>query len=148
MESSKHPHIAISLRMRRTFFIISRKLLTFTDLVLGYKDGPWGHRSTPYFNHIFAHAQIDPTILEFQQQCKGGHCREEAQFLQKALLAYCFGWLAVTICIDRTSIAPSDFHLFLKLKEFLGGKRFGSDEELENEVNTWLNKLAAEEYHM
>ncbi|GBM18427.1 hypothetical protein AVEN_72760-1 [Araneus ventricosus] len=31
-------------------------------------------------------------------------------------------------------LAPSDFHLFLKLKEFLGGKPFGSDEELENEV--------------
>ncbi|GBM70850.1 hypothetical protein AVEN_126761-1 [Araneus ventricosus] len=43
-------------------------------------------------------------------------------------------------------LAPSDFHLFLKLKEFLGGKRFGSDEELENAVTTWLNELVAEEY--
>ncbi|GBN43021.1 hypothetical protein AVEN_14035-1 [Araneus ventricosus] len=43
---------------------------------------------------------------------------------------------------------PSDFHLFLKLKEFLGGKRFGSDEELENAVTTWLNELVAEEYNM
>ncbi|GBN19409.1 hypothetical protein AVEN_205798-1, partial [Araneus ventricosus] len=42
-------------------------------------------------------------------------------------------------------LAPSDFHLFLKLKEFLGGKRFGSDEELENAVPTWLNELAAKE---
>ncbi|GBL99173.1 hypothetical protein AVEN_235845-1 [Araneus ventricosus] len=45
-------------------------------------------------------------------------------------------------------LAPSDFHLFLKLKEFLGGKRSGSDEELENAVTTWLNELAAEEYDM
>ncbi|GBN01767.1 hypothetical protein AVEN_224476-1 [Araneus ventricosus] len=45
-------------------------------------------------------------------------------------------------------LAPSDYHLFLKLKEFLGGKRFGSDEELENAVTTWLNELAAEEYDM
>ncbi|GBN55081.1 hypothetical protein AVEN_148992-1 [Araneus ventricosus] len=45
-------------------------------------------------------------------------------------------------------LAPSDFHLFLKLKEFLGGKRFGSDEELENAVTTWLNELEAEEYGM
>ncbi|GBO17806.1 hypothetical protein AVEN_152303-1 [Araneus ventricosus] len=43
-------------------------------------------------------------------------------------------------------LAPSDFHLLLKLKEFLGGKRFRSDEELENAVITWLNELAAEEY--
>jgi len=33
-------------------------------------------------------------------------------------------------------LAPSDFHLSPKLKEFLGGKRFGSDEELENPVIT------------
>ncbi|GBM48760.1 hypothetical protein AVEN_24948-1 [Araneus ventricosus] len=45
------------------------------------------------------------------------------------------------------NLAPSDFHLFLKLKEFLGGKRFGSDEELENAVTTWLNELEAEEGH-
>ncbi|GBN41322.1 hypothetical protein AVEN_93684-1, partial [Araneus ventricosus] len=45
-------------------------------------------------------------------------------------------------------LAPSDFHLFLKLKEFLGGKRFGSNEELENAVTTWLNELAIEEYDM
>ncbi|GBO44698.1 hypothetical protein AVEN_69109-1, partial [Araneus ventricosus] len=45
-------------------------------------------------------------------------------------------------------LSPSDFHLFLKLKEFLGGKRFGSYDELENAVTTWLNELAAEEYDM
>ncbi|GBM15065.1 hypothetical protein AVEN_150084-1 [Araneus ventricosus] len=43
-------------------------------------------------------------------------------------------------------LAPSDFHLFLNLKEFLGGKRFGSDAEFEKAVTTWLNELAAEEY--
>ncbi|GBL73171.1 hypothetical protein AVEN_159246-1 [Araneus ventricosus] len=45
-------------------------------------------------------------------------------------------------------LAHSDFHIFLKLKEFLGGMRFGSGEELENAVTTWLNELAAEEYDM
>ncbi|GBL80513.1 hypothetical protein AVEN_225214-2 [Araneus ventricosus] len=45
-------------------------------------------------------------------------------------------------------LSPSDFHLFLKMKEFLGGKRFESDEELENAVTTWRNELAAEEYDM
>ncbi|GBM07807.1 hypothetical protein AVEN_33094-1 [Araneus ventricosus] len=33
------------------------------------------------------------------------------------------------------------------LKEFLGGKRFESDAELENAVTTWLNEMAAEEYN-
>ncbi|GBN38015.1 hypothetical protein AVEN_191352-1, partial [Araneus ventricosus] len=45
-------------------------------------------------------------------------------------------------------LASSDFHLFLKLKVFLGGKRFGNYEELENAVTTWLIELAAEEYDM
>ncbi|GBL95620.1 hypothetical protein AVEN_197595-1, partial [Araneus ventricosus] len=31
------------------------------------------------------------------------------------------------------------------MKDFLGGKRFGSDEELENAVTTWLIELAVEE---
>ncbi|GBL64028.1 hypothetical protein AVEN_103580-1, partial [Araneus ventricosus] len=43
-------------------------------------------------------------------------------------------------------LAPSDFHLFLKLKESMGGKCFGRDEELENSVTTWLNEHDAEEY--
>ncbi|GBN14592.1 hypothetical protein AVEN_25805-1 [Araneus ventricosus] len=45
-------------------------------------------------------------------------------------------------------LAPSGFHLFLKLKEFLDDKRFASDEELENAVITWLNEVAAQEYDM
>ncbi|GBM67832.1 hypothetical protein AVEN_224518-1, partial [Araneus ventricosus] len=44
-------------------------------------------------------------------------------------------------------LAPNDFHLFLKLKEFLRGKCFGSDEELENTVTTWFSELVAEEYY-
>ncbi|GBM87836.1 hypothetical protein AVEN_27061-1 [Araneus ventricosus] len=59
-----------------------------------------------------------------------------------------FGWEIFYHPPCRLDLAPSDFHLFLKLKEFLGGKRFGSDEELENAVTTWLNELAAEEYDM
>ncbi|GBM77618.1 hypothetical protein AVEN_34448-1 [Araneus ventricosus] len=34
------------------------------------------------------------------------------------------------------------------VKEFMGGKRFGSDEELENAVTTGLNEMATEEYDM
>ncbi|GBN72291.1 Golgi resident protein GCP60 [Araneus ventricosus] len=39
-------------------------------------------------------------------------------------------------------LAPSDFHLFLNMKEFLGGQHFGSDGESENAVTTWLNELS------
>ncbi|GBL95104.1 hypothetical protein AVEN_188837-1 [Araneus ventricosus] len=41
----------------------------------------------------------------------------------------------------------SDLFPFI-VEEFLSGKRFGSDEELENAVTTCLNELAAEEYNM
>ncbi|GBN13854.1 Y+L amino acid transporter 2 [Araneus ventricosus] len=56
-----------------------------------------------------------------------------------------FGWEIFYRPSYSPDLAPSDFHLFLKLKEFLGGKHFGSDEELENTMTTWLNELAAEE---
>ncbi|GBO16709.1 hypothetical protein AVEN_64780-1, partial [Araneus ventricosus] len=44
-----------------------------------------------------------------------------------------------------SDLAPSDFHLFLKLKEFLGRKRSGSDEIGGSVMTTWLIELAAEE---
>jgi hypothetical protein len=43
-------------------------------------------------------------------------------------------------------LAPSDFQLFPKLKKFLGGRRFKSDEEVKDAVKEWLNGLAAEVY--
>jgi hypothetical protein len=43
-------------------------------------------------------------------------------------------------------LAPSDFRLFPKLKDFLGGRRFKSDEEVKDAVKEWLNGLAAEVY--
>jgi hypothetical protein len=36
--------------------------------------------------------------------------------------------------------------LFPKLKEFLGGRSFKSDEEVKDAVKEWLNGLAAEFY--
>jgi hypothetical protein len=42
-------------------------------------------------------------------------------------------------------LAPSDFHLFAALKEFLSGRRFRSDEEVEA-IKEWLNRLAMEVY--
>ncbi|KAJ4427362.1 hypothetical protein ANN_24982 [Periplaneta americana] len=57
-----------------------------------------------------------------------------------------FGWEIFDHPPYSPDLAPSDFHLFTKLKDFLGGTCFGSDEELKT-VNTWLNELAAEEYN-
>jgi transposase len=42
-------------------------------------------------------------------------------------------------------LGPSDFHLFPKLKKFLAGKRFRSNEEVINAVNTYFEAL--EESH-
>jgi hypothetical protein len=43
-------------------------------------------------------------------------------------------------------LAPSDFHLFQALKEFLCGRRFTGDEEMKDDVNARLNGLVAEGY--
>ena len=41
-------------------------------------------------------------------------------------------------------LTPSDFHLFLHLKEYLDGKNFDDDDEVQEEVMTWFNGLAAD----
>ncbi|GBM19152.1 hypothetical protein AVEN_79873-1 [Araneus ventricosus] len=45
-----------------------------------------------------------------------------------------FGWETFDYLPYSPDLSPSDFHLFLKLKEFLGDKSFRSDEDLENAV--------------
>jgi hypothetical protein len=40
-------------------------------------------------------------------------------------------------------LAPSDFHLFTHLKQFLGGTHMGRDEEVKKTVKDWFNGLAA-----
>ena len=40
-------------------------------------------------------------------------------------------------------LAPSDFHLFLHLKKFLGGKRFDDDDDLKDAVQNWLTSQVA-----
>ena len=39
-------------------------------------------------------------------------------------------------------LAPSDFYLFSKMKEYLAGKRFTDDEDLQHAVMDWLNSQA------
>ena len=43
-------------------------------------------------------------------------------------------------------LTPSDFHLFLQLKEHLAGKKFDDDDEVQEEVMTWFKGQAADFY--
>jgi transposase len=53
-----------------------------------------------------------------------------------------FGWEVFEHPAYSPDLAPSDFHLFPKLKECLGGRRFKRDEEVKDAVKEWLNGLA------
>jgi histone-lysine N-methyltransferase SETMAR len=43
-------------------------------------------------------------------------------------------------------LASSDFHLFLYSEKHLAGQKFHEDEEVKNEVTTWLLARATEFY--
>jgi histone-lysine N-methyltransferase SETMAR len=57
-----------------------------------------------------------------------------------------FGWEVFEHPAYSPDLAPSDFHLFPKLKEFLGGKYMETDAEVKETVTAWFNGLAAEFY--
>lgn len=54
----------------------------------------------------------------------------------------------ITHPLYSPDLAPSDYHLFPKLKEHLAGRRFISDEEVKDEVQRFLKDLAASWYDM
>ena len=43
-------------------------------------------------------------------------------------------------------LAPSNYHLFLRLKKFLGGKWFDDDDDLKDAVQKWLTSQVAAFY--
>jgi histone-lysine N-methyltransferase SETMAR len=45
-------------------------------------------------------------------------------------------------------LAPSDLHLFLHLEKHTAGQKFREDEEVKNEVTTWLLARAEEFYEI
>jgi hypothetical protein len=61
-----------------------------------------------------------------------------------------FGWEVSEHPAYSPHLAPRDFQLFPKVKEFLGGRSFKRDEEVKDAVREWLNGLlnglAAEVY--
>jgi hypothetical protein len=69
------------------------------------------------------------------------HCRKEkTKFLEK------FGWENLDHAPSSADLAPSDFHIFPKMEEFLGGKQMAPDEGAKETVTDWLNGLAADFY--
>lgn len=59
-----------------------------------------------------------------------------------------FQWNIITHPPYSPDLAPSDYHLFPKLKEHLAGRRFSSDDEVKDEVQRFLNNMAASWYDM
>lgn len=57
-----------------------------------------------------------------------------------------FKWNVLRHPAHSPDLAPSDYHLFLHLKQHLAGKRFETDENVEKEVRTWLRTQAPEFY--
>ena len=57
-----------------------------------------------------------------------------------------FKWEQMDHLLYSPDLAPSDFHLFLHLKKFLGGKRFDDDDDLKDAVQKWLTSQAATFY--
>ena len=55
-----------------------------------------------------------------------------------------FRWEQIDHPLYSPDLAPSDFHLFLHLKNFLGGKRF--DDDLKDAVQKWLTSQVATFY--
>ncbi|XP_014486214.1 PREDICTED: histone-lysine N-methyltransferase SETMAR-like [Dinoponera quadriceps] len=56
------------------------------------------------------------------------------------------GWTVMPHPPYSPDLAPSDYHLFSKLKKHLSGQRFRSDDKVKEEVKRFLNGLAAEFY--
>jgi len=59
-----------------------------------------------------------------------------------------FGWTVLPHPPYSPDLEPSDYHLFPKLKEHLGGMRFHTDDEVKEEVNRFLIGMAVEFYDL
>jgi histone-lysine N-methyltransferase SETMAR len=57
-----------------------------------------------------------------------------------------FGWEIFEHSPYSPDHAPCDYHLFLHLKNFLGGQSLGSDQETKDVLRDWLKGLAVSFY--
>ena len=83
------------------------------------------------------------------QNCKRALLSSRILFLHNSaeILAK-FKWEVFKHPTYSLDLSPSGYPLFWKLNEFLGGKHFVSDEDLQWVVTTFLTELAVEEYDM
>ena len=65
---------------------------------------------------------------------------ETQQLLQR------FKWTILEHPPYSPDLAPSDFHLFLALKDHLSGHKFTSDDDVKTAVTRWLKSQGAEFY--
>jgi histone-lysine N-methyltransferase SETMAR len=61
-------------------------------------------------------------------------CPHTAATVQDLIMT--FDWVQLDHHLYNPDLAPSDFHVFLHLKTFLGGQRFHDDNEFKEAVNT------------
>ena len=57
-----------------------------------------------------------------------------------------FKWEQMDHPLYSPILAPSNYHLFLRLKKFLGGKWFDDDDDLKDAVQKWLTSQVAAFY--
>jgi histone-lysine N-methyltransferase SETMAR len=57
-----------------------------------------------------------------------------------------FGWKQTDHPPYSPDLAPSDSHVFLLLKKFLGGRRYVEDDDVKGAVNTRFSSQAASFY--
>jgi hypothetical protein len=57
-----------------------------------------------------------------------------------------FKWEVLAHPPHSPDLAPSDYHLFSKLKESLAGKIFSDDDEVQEAVMTWLREQVGDFY--
>ena len=65
------------------------------------------------------------------------NARPHTARLTQTLLRDEFHWDTFDHPPYSSDLAPSDFHLFLKMKEHLAGKRHADDEDLQHAVVDW-----------
>jgi transposase len=58
-----------------------------------------------------------------------------------------FGWEQFGHPPYSPDLAPSDFHVFLHLKTFLGGCQFHDDNKVKEAISTWLASQSASFYN-
>jgi histone-lysine N-methyltransferase SETMAR len=74
------------------------------------------------------------------RDCPLTHCRRNTDLIAT------FGWEQFDHSPFTPDLAPSDCHVFLHLKNFLGGRRFHDDSEVKEDVNTCFSSQAASFY--